>query len=101
MSAFEPAGSHELDANMDAILAKRKDKSRMPIYVHCKHGQDRTGVVIGLERVVNEGWAPQEAHDEMVQIGFHTFFAGSRSTSSARPAGTRSDRPRGGARRAG
>jgi protein tyrosine/serine phosphatase len=47
-----------------------------PIFVHCAHGQDRTGLVIGLERVLIEQQAPQAAHDEMVKIGFHTMFIG-------------------------
>lgn len=76
MSAFEPALSARFDANMDSLQSVLADKSRQPIYVHCKHGQDRTGLVVGLERVEHEGWAPKKAHDEMVSIGFHTFFLG-------------------------
>ncbi len=76
MSAFEPAKSDEFDGKIDGILALLRDKSRRPIYVHCKHGQDRTGLVIGLERVVNEGWSAKAAHDEMVTLGFHTYFEG-------------------------
>lgn len=76
MSAFEAAESDRFDKQMDQILATLADASQQPIYVHCKHGQDRTGLVIGLERVVDEGWDPQNAHDEMVKIGFHTFFLG-------------------------
>jgi protein tyrosine/serine phosphatase len=77
MSAFEPAVSDTFDANqtkLTALLATATEAD--PIYVHCKHGQDRTGLVIGLERVEVEHWDPKKAHDEMVQIGFHTFFAG-------------------------
>ena len=45
-------------------------------YVHCAHGQDRTGLVIGLERVIDEGWTPKAAHDEMLKLGFHPLFEG-------------------------
>jgi hypothetical protein len=31
---------------------------------------------MGLDRVLNESWAPRAAHDEMVAIGFHTSFLG-------------------------
>jgi protein tyrosine/serine phosphatase len=75
-SAYSVAVSDEFDARIDKILATLKDDTKKPIYVHCKHGQDRTGLVIGLERVLIEGWTPQTAHDEMVRIGFHTEFLG-------------------------
>jgi tyrosine-protein phosphatase SIW14 len=77
MSAFEPAVSDEFDRHIDEILAILKTATPDDgIYVHCKHGQDRTGLVMGLERVVGEGWQPKDAHDEMVRIGFHTLFLG-------------------------
>jgi hypothetical protein len=46
------------------------------IYVHCLHGEDRTGLVIGLERVFVEGWSPESAWKEMLAFGFHTFYLG-------------------------
>lgn len=77
MSAFEPAVSGEFDRHMDEIMAILATASASDgIYVHCKHGQDRTGLVLGLERVVVEHWAPQAAHDEMLKIGFHPYFLG-------------------------
>lgn len=77
MSAFEPALSDRFDQQMDEITSLLKTATpEHPIYVHCKHGQDRTGLVIGLERVLGEGWKPEAAFDEMVAIGFHTFFLG-------------------------
>ena len=77
MSAFEPAVSSTFDhAMMDlqAVLATATPEH--PIYVHCRHGQDRTGLVIGLERVEHEGWTPADAHDEMLRLGFHPYFLG-------------------------
>ena len=77
MSAFEPAVSDDFDRNMTALLAVLATATPAhPIYVHCKHGQDRTGLVIGLERVEDEGWTPADAHDEMLKLGFHTYFLG-------------------------
>ncbi len=46
------------------------------VYVHCRHGQDRTGLVVGLERVFIEGWDPADAYAEMLSYGFHTYFLG-------------------------
>lgn len=77
MSAFEPAVSKTFDANMTSLLAVLATATPAhPVYVHCKHGQDRTGLVIGLERVEGEGWTPADAHAEMLNLGFHTYFLG-------------------------
>ncbi|MDB4943566.1 MAG: Protein tyrosine/serine phosphatase [Labilithrix sp.] len=77
MSAFEPALSSRFDDNMDQLLALLATATPTDaIYVHCKHGQDRTGLVIGLERVEGETWSPAKAHQEMVDDGFHTAFLG-------------------------
>lgn len=76
MSAFEAAQSDRFDAQMTGVLDLLGDRTKGPFYVHCKHGQDRTGLVIGLERVVGEKWAAKDAYNEMLRIGFHPFFLG-------------------------
>lgn len=75
MSAFD-SPDDEFDRMIDQIMVILSDPSRGPIYVHCAHGQDRTGLVIALERVIDEGWSPKDAHDEMLALGFHTVFVG-------------------------
>ncbi len=77
MSAFEPAASARFDEQMNEILALLATASpEDPIYVHCKHGRDRTGLVVALERVFDEQWSPADAHDEMIAIGFRMYLAG-------------------------
>ena len=43
------------------------------VLVHCYHGADRTGLIIGMYRIVNQGWSIEEAKREMVEgpYGFH------------------------------
>jgi protein tyrosine/serine phosphatase len=55
------------------------DKRLHPIYVHCLHGQDRTGLAVGLHRVINEGWKKADAWTEMKRIGFHRSLRGLRA----------------------
>ena len=43
--------------------------------VHCQHGQDRTGLVIGMYRV-RQGWSKSRAYDEMIAFGFHPELFG-------------------------
>lgn len=78
MSAFEPALSDRFDAIVKRALSAIADPSEA-VYVHCLHGQDRTGLVIGLERVEMEGWMPDRAYNEMLRLGFHPFFLGLRA----------------------
>lgn len=42
-----------------------------PIYVHCLHGQDRTGFVVAMFRVMYQGYRVDKAYDEMLAHGFH------------------------------
>lgn len=44
-----------------------------PVYVHCMHGVDRTGMVIAYYRVKAQDWSPERALQEMMDLGFHRF----------------------------
>ncbi len=58
-------------SEVDEILGLLANSYKTPTFVHCEHGQDRTGLIIGLYRVLYEGWAPAEAYSEMLRLGFH------------------------------
>jgi protein tyrosine phosphatase (PTP) superfamily phosphohydrolase (DUF442 family) len=42
-----------------------RDPSLRPLYVHCQHGVDRTGAMMAVYRMEEEGWANPEAFAEM------------------------------------
>jgi hypothetical protein len=44
-------------------------------FVHCSHGQDRTGLVIALWRI-SQGWPKHRAKQEMERHGFHWSLFG-------------------------
>lgn len=50
--------------------------SLQPVFVHCYHGEDRTGLVIGLYRVLFQGVDPKQAYEEMKQLGYHWYLLG-------------------------
>ena len=56
---------------VNRILGVLADPTKRPILVHCLHGEDRTGLIIGLHRVFHEGVSPAKAYAEMLANGFH------------------------------
>lgn len=45
-------------------------------YIHCYHGQDRTGLFVAMYRVQRDGWTKHFAQSEMEQMGFHEELRG-------------------------
>lgn len=54
------------------VLANATDAS--PVFVHCQHGEDRTGLIVGLYRVQLQNWRPADAYEEMIKSGFHSML---------------------------
>ena len=44
--------------------------------IHCKNGHDRTGLAVGLVRVIVDGWDKPRAWKEMLARGFHPELVG-------------------------
>lgn len=55
-----------------------QNETLWPIYVHCLHGQDRTGLIVGLFRVLHEHKSKAAAYAEMRRLGFHRSLHGLR-----------------------
>lgn len=47
-----------------------------PVLVHCMHGADRTGLVLAMYRIVEQGWTKDAALDELQNggFGFHSIW---------------------------
>lgn len=58
-----------LDALRVMVRIERQPESKL--YVHCSVGEDRTGLISGLYRVLNDGWKSKQAfRDEMCAHGY-------------------------------
>lgn len=56
------------------IVAAMTDPANKPVFVHCAAGKDRTGLVVAVYRMEEEGWEKKDALDEMKAYGFHEFL---------------------------
>lgn len=58
---------------IDQFLALIDDSSNHPVYVHCFHGSDRTGILLAIFRMFRQGWSFNQSYEEMRKFGFHRF----------------------------
>lgn len=67
---------HAEDEDVVKFLRIVSTPSMQPVLVHCKHGADRTGTMLAIYRIVQEGWSKQQAIDEMLGggYGFHPIW---------------------------
>ncbi len=57
------------DDQISRILALIDDPKSGPVFVHCEHGHDRTGVVVACYRVARARWTASEAIREALDYG--------------------------------
>jgi protein tyrosine/serine phosphatase len=70
-SIIQPSVSNR---RINKILSLMSDPANYPIYIHCQKGEDRTGLVVGLYRVLIQKWSPEDAWAEMLKFGYHPYF---------------------------
>jgi hypothetical protein len=72
MSAWRPPNL----GRVAVILGLMQDEANQPILVHCQHGQDRTGYIVGMYRRIVEKRTKGDAWTEMIDHGFHPICWG-------------------------
>jgi len=66
LSGFFPPSTSQIDH----VLAILEDPTLAPVFVHCRRGADRSGVVIACYRIVHDHWTNEEAMKEAREQGF-------------------------------
>jgi protein tyrosine/serine phosphatase len=61
---------HAEDEDLVRFLKIVTDKTKMPVFVHCQHGADRTGMMVAVYRIAVQGWTKADAMKEMTEGGF-------------------------------
>ena len=59
---FEPK-----DRQIAEILSILEDPARQPVFVHCRRGDDRVGMVIACYRMAHDHWTNAQAFQEALQ----------------------------------
>lgn len=72
--SFRP--HHPRDCDVIEFLHAMKKEENHPVYIHCYHGSDRTGMLCAIYRIFFQGWHKDKAIYEMIHggYGFHLFF---------------------------
>jgi protein tyrosine/serine phosphatase len=63
-----------LKEKVDKVVALMADPANQPVFVHCRHGQDRTGIVVAAYRMIQQGWSLTDAETEMQAFGFNDVW---------------------------
>ncbi len=73
---FPMTGLMPDDEDLVAFLRVVMDRRNTPVFVHCWHGSDRTGLMCAAYRIFVQGWSRAEAVREMREggFGFHTAW---------------------------
>lgn len=63
-----------LREKVDRVVMLMSDPANQPVYVHCRHGQDRTGIVVAAYRMSHDNWRLKDAEAEMQAFGFNDIW---------------------------
>jgi tyrosine-protein phosphatase SIW14 len=68
---------HAWHPEQDDVLKFLKialDPKNQPVFVHCEHGSDRTGMMVAVYRILEQGWTSEDAVKELSNFHFHPIF---------------------------
>jgi protein tyrosine/serine phosphatase len=61
------------DDKVAAVEAVFNDPAAGPVFVHCKRGADRTGMVVAVYRISHDQWENKKALSEAKSYGMSIF----------------------------
>lgn len=70
------AWDHVPDGAIETFFQTINDPANQPVFVHCRRGADRTGVMVGFYRIAFQGWDARKAHREARALGMRWWYRG-------------------------
>jgi protein tyrosine/serine phosphatase len=64
------------EAEVERVLRLIDAPENQPVFVHCRRGADRTGVVVAVYRMTHEGWTAGRAQEEANLYGMGAWQLG-------------------------
>jgi len=64
-----PEFSAPRDEKVQRVLDLIDAAENQPVFVHCRHGEDRTGTIIACYRMTHDGWTAGQAKKEAEKLG--------------------------------
>ncbi len=68
------SASTPTEEDLRRFFATLSNSTNHPVFIHCRHGKDRTGAMTALYRVQSCGWSNEEAVREMKEHGFSGHY---------------------------
>ncbi|MBN1550146.1 tyrosine-protein phosphatase [bacterium] len=65
---------HPEEEDVIEFLRIVTDPANQPVFVHCREGIDRTGMMVAMYRMVIQDWPREKALAEMKAFGFHEIW---------------------------
>lgn len=74
---YPVSGGSVTEADVEACLRMIREAPK-PVFVHCWHGSNRTGIVVAAYRIVFQGWSVEAAENELRDetYGYREFWYG-------------------------
>jgi protein tyrosine/serine phosphatase len=70
MTTHTPPSAQQLEAFLKLV----NDPVSQPVYVHCKGGKHRTGMMTAVYRMTKDAWSADRAYQEMKRFDFGPSF---------------------------
>jgi protein tyrosine/serine phosphatase len=62
------------EIKIQMFLQVLRDRDSYPVFVHCEHGADRTGFMVGLYRIAFQDWSADRAYQEARAHGMSWWY---------------------------
>jgi len=71
-----PINTWDIDDKEVVLALRALREAQKPVLVHCQHGADRTGLIMAMYRMTEQGWSREQALDELQNggYGFHPMW---------------------------
>jgi uncharacterized protein (TIGR01244 family) len=74
---FIPTLAEKTDPASIERFLRAMETEEKPVFVHCRFGRDRTGLNVAMYRIIDQGWARDEAIRELHEHGYQwAWFPG-------------------------